>query len=99
MEPTADELSRITDLDGALQWAGVDGPFKQALLEGLGKPQLVRDIVYIPKDMWKAATDNIKYAPVPGQNAVDLPLSVGEVARVAAFRCCFRLPIPNYGGH
>lgn len=93
MEPTADELNAIDNLDAAYDWAGVPEDVRVALDQGLGKPTKIRDIVFIGRDVWDTIVARTKGKGEPDAegNRPDRDLTAVDLARVEIFRrVCFR---------
>ena len=93
MEPTRDEVASITDLALVYLWAGITANLKDGLEAAFGQPTVIRDIVYIPKDLWASTVAAVEI-PVPAtgdqEATVRDPLPI-ELGRIAAFRRCARI--------
>lgn len=99
MDPTAEELAQITNLDEALDWAGVDGDLRLRLLRVLGDPVRVRDVALIPRPSWDIAVAGLDMAEPPEQPPLapgSRPLNPVEEARVESVRrvCNLRVGKP-----
>ena len=82
------ELTAITDLGGARNWAGVADALWDALRESLGDPQRVREIVLIPRTTWDATVGAMRIPQVAPAAAREI--TPAEGARIESLRrVCF----------
>ena len=106
MDPTEDELAQINDVQGAMDWAGVEGDLATRLQEVLGGVQRVREVALITRPVWDRAVENLQVpdvvdpaAPGPPNLRALLPV---EIARTESFRrvCLMRVgrPTDEQGG-
>ena len=84
MDPTEDELQAIQDINGCLDWAGVDGDLRRALLAALGDPQRLREIALIPRPAWDGAVAGLLVGP--GPPLIPVAPTLVEGARIEAVR-------------
>lgn len=92
MEPSAEELNAIDNLDAAFDWAGVSADVRTALCDNLGSPTKIRDVIFVGRDIWDTvvARTKGKGAPAADGSQPDRDLTAIDLARVEIFRrVCF----------
>jgi hypothetical protein len=65
MEPSAEELNAIDNLDAAFDWAGVSADVRTALCDNLGSPTKIRDVIFVGRDIWDTVVARTKGKGAP----------------------------------
>ena len=73
MDPSDAELSGITNLTEAFDWAGVPPDVRATLARALGTPTLIRDISFIPRADWDLVVSTLKGQGVPAAAGDPIP--------------------------
>ena len=85
MDPTEAELQQISNLEDAMNWAGVESELQQSLMEALGQPSRVREIALIPRTVWDQAIEKLEIQADGQPAGVRRPTPV-ELARLESLR-------------
>ena len=68
MDPTEEELGQITQLQDALDWAGVEGDLEAALQQATGGIQRIREVTLITRQMWDGMAQGMMVPDEPDPN-------------------------------
>ena len=92
VDPTADELEKITSVEAAFKWLNTGEPARKAFFGeiGGGSVPALRDVVYVKADNWDKAINNIMVEvpekPPRPPNAVEFG-HFDMLRRIARLRC------------
>ena len=86
MDSTEDELNNITDLASVADWSGTTGALHDQLMDLLGKPMKLRDILFIPRPVWDATVAAFKVKETQSDGTTsERVLSPVELSRIEIF--------------
>ena len=91
MDPSEAELQAMNTLDEVFDWAGVARDVRTTLGASLGRPTLIRDIVFIDRATWDGVIVVLKGHGTPPAGGGDPPerdLTPLDKARLEMFRRC-----------
>ena len=80
MDPTEEELNNLNTLENAADWAGTTGAVHDHLMEKLGKPSKLRDLVFIARPTWDTVVASLTI------KEAERDLTPVEFSRVEIFR-------------
>ena len=89
MDPSETDLAAMNTLEAVFDWAGVAADLRTTLGASLGRPTLIRDIVFIDRATWDGVIAILKgHGPVPAAGGAppERDLSPLDKSRLEMFR-------------